>query len=302
VKTCTKTRELIEFQLQGATVRGTYHRPDDATTESRIGIFFLNSLAPSRAATGDSAVYWADALAKEGYPCFRFDLPGFGDSDGDPPSQLMDYINSGGYAPAASEAIAELVQRFNLDGAVIVGLCAGAVSALYTASNTLKCKGLVLMDPYFFLPFTRRTKLWYRIWQKLTGRIARSAFGRKIGYVYSLFRSFCLPWIRKSLPQNANIQLLRCWKGVANSGVPILVFNAASLPKKGEFDYTRHILKLVGRKGQVKVSTIENAGHTFSNRLGRTAVQNHIATWLHSLFAPDVRSENAVDVLHVARS
>ncbi len=86
-------RELITLDGRGVLLRGTFHRPrgsssdsePGASTRNRIGIVFLNSLSLPRAATGDSAVYWAESFADCGYPSFRLDLPGLGDTAGDIP-------------------------------------------------------------------------------------------------------------------------------------------------------------------------------------------------------------------------
>jgi len=101
----TETRELI-----GVRLRGTFHRPAESAADprtvgsgqARTAVLFLNSLALPRAASGDSAVYWAESFAKRGYPAFRFDLPGLGDSDGETSTDLLDFINAGGYAAAAA--------------------------------------------------------------------------------------------------------------------------------------------------------------------------------------------------------
>ena len=125
---------------------------------NRIGVVFLNHGFLPRTAPGDSAVYWADSFASCGYPSFRFDLPGLGDSDGDVPAQMLDFINAGGYAPVLSATVKELVERFNLSGIVIMGHCAGAVTALYTAAAATKeCKGLVLTGSVLF-PAARKNR------------------------------------------------------------------------------------------------------------------------------------------------
>jgi pimeloyl-ACP methyl ester carboxylesterase len=292
-------RELIVLDTAGAAVRGTYHRAYDGASNEQcpVGVYFLNSLSPTRAANGDSAVYWADSFAEAGYPSFRLDLPGFGDSDGNPPPELLNFINTGGYAPAASAKAAELIDRFNLSGVIIVGLCAGAVSAIHTAAAAGKrCKGLVLLDPYFYLPLALKPDLWQKIWWKLTGRIARTSLGRSISGIYEGIKS--LPIFRgKMLPPNANFRLLNSWKSLASAGLPILLFKAPHVKlRKGEFDYMNHILDLAGAKSRVVVKVIEGAGHTFSNSMGRTGVREHTEQWLNEFFPlkkPDDVAGNA---------
>lgn len=85
-----ETRELISVAFGGIRLWGTYHRshggrsgvPEDLAEKHRVGVLFLNPGFQPRAALGDSPVYWADSFAKCGYPSFRFDLPGLGDSGG----------------------------------------------------------------------------------------------------------------------------------------------------------------------------------------------------------------------------
>ena len=84
---------------------GTYHKPAshipeaslDADASGQIGILIVNSLTAPRAGNGDSAVYWADLLAQDGYPCFRFDLPGLGDTGPDIKlgTDLLNFITRG---------------------------------------------------------------------------------------------------------------------------------------------------------------------------------------------------------------
>ena len=145
----TEARELFVLEGLDITVRGTYHKTIDeragtkaeSSQRDRIGVLFLNSLSPTRAGKGDSAVYWADSFAERGYPCFRVDLPWFGDSDGDPSTELLSFINGGGYASIVTSIARDLTSRFRLSGVVLVGLCAGAVTAIYTAAVSKECRG-----------------------------------------------------------------------------------------------------------------------------------------------------------------
>ncbi|MGC2163415.1 MAG: alpha/beta fold hydrolase [Silvibacterium sp.] len=287
-------RELIVLDDLEVTVRGTYHKPvwDNLAeqlqpdTQDRVGVLFLNGLYATRASNGDSAVYWADSFAECGYPCFRIDLPGYGDSDGDPPADWLGFINTGGYASIAAAAMKKLVARFHLSGMVIVGHCAGAVSAIYAAAASEECKGLVLMDPYFHLPQPSSPS----IRQQLRMWALQNRIGGSLSKVFDFLKHIRLLFHRNSLPANANSALLRCWKGVASTGLPILFLKAPARrasgvkARVGEFDYLEHILKLAGRKSRIAVKVMEGANHSFSNNAGLVAVRQNTELWLKTCF------------------
>jgi pimeloyl-ACP methyl ester carboxylesterase len=299
-------RELITLDGRGVLLRGTFHRPrgsssdsePGASTRNRIGVVFLNSLSLPRAATGDSAVYWAESFADCGYPSFRLDLPGLGDTAGDIPLELLNFINAGGYASIASAKIEELVERFDLSGVILVSHCAGTVSAIYAAAACAgKCKGLVLLDPYFHLPQAMRPK----IRQGLSDWALESRIGWVVSSIYDRVRKVLLILRGNAPPQNANFGLLSRWKEVASTGLPILFLKAparkatGTKPRVGEFDYLKHVLGLAGRNSKVVVELIEGTDHSFANRLGRAAVRRHIEGWLTSYFP--LQEEVAVTVL-----
>jgi pimeloyl-ACP methyl ester carboxylesterase len=301
------TRELITLDVLGILLRGTYHRPQDNNSEAqtnlserdRMGIVFVNSLALPRAATGDSAVYWAESFAGCGYPSFRLDLSGLGDSDGDIPSDLFGFINCGGYSELISAAVKKLVERFGMSGVVIVGHCAGTVSALYGAAASKECRGLVLMDPYFYLPQVVRPK----VRDELSDWASRSKFGGLLRKIYGSLREVHIFLRRNAPPGNANFPLLNCWKHLASAGLPILIIKASgrdshgNKSRMGEFDYLKHVLKLAGRKSQVVVKTIEGTDHSFANRVGRAAVRQHSERWLYACFPLRQYEASAVNTL-----
>lgn len=289
-----ENRELIVLDGLGIRIQGTYHVPPSVLShvplghrsQGRTGVLFLNSLSLPRAASGDSAVHWADSIAEHGYPSFRIDLPGLGDSGGDTSTDLLDSINAGGFAPVAAAAAKELVDRFGLSGLVIFGHCAGSVSALYAAAASKDCSGLILLDPYFHLPQAKRSK----VREELSGWARRSKVGGLLSNGYDRARNFLLFLRGSALPGNANSLLLARWKQVAAVGLPILLLKApgikahGSRPRVGEFDYTGHALKLAGRKSRVSVGFVEGADHSFANYDGREAVERRIEEWLVSHF------------------
>lgn len=294
MKNTIEARELITLDGLDVIVRVTYHKPydDGSGSEShliereRVGVVFFNGYSATRAGHGDAAVYWADSFAERGYPAFRLDLPGFGDSDGEPPTEWLDFINMGGYAPVASAKIRELVARFNLSGVVIMGQCSGAVSAICTAATTKDCKGLILMEPYFHLPHTIGPK----IRQQLNFWTLQSRLGGLLSKIYGLLKEIRLFLSANSAPGNANFLLLRNWKELASMGLPILILmvpgraTRGTKPKFGEFDYLKHVVDLAGRRSQVVISLVDGANHTFANREGRAAVLRHVEHWLNTCF------------------
>ena len=263
---------------------------------SSIGVLFVNPGFLPRAGHADSAVYWADSFAKCGYPSFRFDLPALGDAEGDFPRKMLDFVNTGGYAPIVSAAVKVLVERFQLTGVVIIGLCAGSVTALFTASASKECRGLVLMDPYFFRP-EERTKIRVGLsrWASL------SRLGGLASNLYDRLRYISLLFQRNRPPRNANFPLLRCWKQLASSGTPILVLKAPGFkapdlkPRVGDFDYLGYLQASSGRGSRVVVELIAGTSHSFGDSVGKAAVRQHIGQWLNAYFPLRAREETRAE-------
>jgi pimeloyl-ACP methyl ester carboxylesterase len=292
-----ENRELFTVKIGQSLIHGTYHKPNaDGSSDPHstpVGVLLWNSLSLPRSASGNSAAFWADAFALQGYPTFRIDLPGLGDSSGEIPLKLLDFINVGGFAEAAEQLFRELVSRFSLSSLVIAGHCAGGVTAIYSAALSVNCAGLVLMDQYFYLPQAVRPKLR----RLLSDWAIRSQIGSFASNVYDWTRRAWLYIKGDRLPSNANHSLLRAWKNVASSGVPILLLKAPArkaagiTPRTGEFDYIAYAIKTAGPRGRVAVRLIEGTEHSFSNRHGRDEVRLAIGSWLETNF-PLAQSQN----------
>ncbi len=281
-----ETRELFTLECGGAVLQGTYHMPSNHPEgASRPGILLLAGFPMPRAAHGDSAVSWANGLAAAGYPCFRIDMPGVGDSFGAVPPELLEYTNAGGYERVAAAALSQLVERYHLAGMVMLGQCAGAISAIFAAAIAPQCRGLILLDPPFNLAPAARPSVKRALFFWST----RSRVGGLLISLNDRLRSLRHRVRRNITPENANHPLLKRWKTVASGGLPILMLNVPE-PKttvksrEGRFDYVAHVLKLAGSRSRVEVRNIEEANHSFSNPPGKAAVPAHSAQWMSALF------------------
>jgi pimeloyl-ACP methyl ester carboxylesterase len=295
-------RELITLDGNGVLVRGTYHRvggqPEIEASDSNrnVGLMFLNALFHPRAANADSAVYWADSFAESGYPTFRLDLPGLGDSYGVIPNDLLRFINDGGYSSITCSKAKELVHSFGLSGTVMFGHCAGATTAIYAASESKECKGLILLDPYFNLPKALTSKLR----PELVHWARRSKLGALLRATYDRIREAPGAFRRDALPANANHGFVSRWRKVVSNGVPILILRSpepaalgSSKLRAGNFDYLGYILSFAVSSNQVTIRTIEDTDHSFANRAGRAAVRQNVETWLREYF-PQAFAEKPV--------
>lgn len=283
------TRALITLQAGGYALPCTMHKACNtpSVTEMRqeprssVGILFLNSLSPTRAASGDSSVSWADSFARKGYPCFRIDLPGFGDSVTDPPEDLVEFINSGGYAPVTCSVIDTLLESFQLSGVVVFGLCAGTVSAIYTAAAKQECCGLILLDPYFHIPEKRGAT----IIGKVEAHIPAGPLRRWTARVLDTTRTFRQCESSEQPPKDANLELLYNLRSVIASDRPIIIVNSPiNGAREAHFDYVAYIQKWMLRTDQVVAKVVPRAHHTFANREGRAAVRQITEQWLCSAF------------------
>ncbi len=304
-------RELIAVAALGLRLRGTCHKAQsrgadaskihqernrgaDASSarSERTGVLFLNSGADPRTASGDSAVYWADSFAKSGYPSFRIDLPGLGDSEGELPEKWQDFtelVNSGHFSPFVGCMAKSLAQRYNLSGVVVVGHCAGSVSAIYAATASKYVKGVVALDPYFFRQEVVRPALR----KGLSELVTRNKVAAQLGKVYGNVKKFRLLVEGNKLPGNAHLPLLRCWGHLVAAGVPILVLTTGRVtPRAGEFDYFRYLQALSGSGSRLVVENIEGANHSFADDVGREGVRQHVEPWLNIFFPAVAGDEN----------
>ena len=285
-------RQLTTLDGGGVLLHGTYHSPKSfvgnraAVSSKTLAIMFTNALSSPRSLVGDSGVYWATSFASCGYPSFRFDFPGLGDSYGEIPNDLLRFTNEGGYGGVASSKARELVRKYQLSGVVMFGHCAGATTAIYAASTCTECKGLILLDPYL----TQSRALTVTLRPGLVLWIRRSRIGAILRATYDRVRAAKTVLAKGDLPANTNFSVISRFKEVVSRGTPILILKAPETAISGgagnanSFDYFEYIRSFAVRSDQISIRTIEDTDHSFSNHAGQLAVRQHAERWLSEHF------------------
>ena len=130
-------RRLLSFTCEGATLAGSLDEARGST-----GVLIVTGGSQTRIGSHRMFERLAAALAAEGYPCFRFDRRGVGDSEGDDPG----FKASGPDLKAAAAAFrAECPGLERIAG---FGLCDGATAlALFAAEAGVD--RLLLANPWF---------------------------------------------------------------------------------------------------------------------------------------------------------
>jgi exosortase A-associated hydrolase 1 len=130
-------RRLLSFQCDGAALGATL---DEA--KGRTGLLLVTGGTQTRIGSHRMFERLAGALAASGYPCFRYDRRGVGDSEGVDPGWR-------GSAPDLEAAAAAFRSELKtLDRVIGFGLCDGA-STLALFGTEAGLQGSILVNPWF---------------------------------------------------------------------------------------------------------------------------------------------------------
>lgn len=296
----------MSIKMDGLYVHGTSHVP---VGSSRHGVLFFNSGAQPRSSRGDLNAHLADALAEKGFPSFRFDLPGLGDSAGTLPSQhlgLYQLIQQGGYADAGTRLARMVLESRQLSDLVLAGLCGGALTSVFVAErlDRAQISGLMLLDLPFFVyrapacsnppnaqgpaacskRFVEPCARWKN---RIHDRILQTRWEPCVTAVYQQIRRWLLRKDPRHLPADSNVRLLDALDRLAVRRVPMLLITArppVALP--AGFDY----LRLITSAHPESFQHVEILGttHSFVENGGERAVLANLLTWLvgRSLWDP----------------
>ncbi len=140
--------KICEFKNRdGLKLVGILHSPEDNAQD--YGFLFIHSGVQGRHGNTNQYVFYAREFCKMGFPCFRFEPYGMGDSEGIiEPMPMRDYygsIQTGRYVNDTLDAI----EYFNSTGVkkiILFGLCGGSITALLSAPFSDKISSLILLS------------------------------------------------------------------------------------------------------------------------------------------------------------
>lgn len=125
------------IQLGHLKLTGSLHVPGEPR---RTGVVFLTGGMQTRAGSHRAFLKLARRFADEGFACLRFDLPGLGDSEGEPRA----FDANGDAIDAALGCLLREVP--GVQEIALWGLCDGASAAALHADARIK--GLILVNPW----------------------------------------------------------------------------------------------------------------------------------------------------------
>jgi alpha-beta hydrolase superfamily lysophospholipase len=278
----------------------------------RIAFVLLNAGRAPRAGNSDLSTLLADHLASLGFPAFRVDLPGLGDSPG--PAPEADFFNRvlhGRNDQATDELVRSLCRTYGLEGVVLGGLCAGAVTSLRVASAAPKgILGVLLLEPNFRVSVLvdtsaaaddkedrrrRRDRLLKKVRKhlSLTGSLyfltGENRVARILAPAQPWLRSRLTALVGHALPRDANIEMVICWGHVLGKKVPTLLVTAEG---KVEDKFCSRILEGLPAVDRKMVSRVQIAdtNHILTGGGARQIVLDEVGRWAQQQFPPTERT------------
>jgi pimeloyl-ACP methyl ester carboxylesterase len=273
--------------LVGISTRGV-------TREGRApGVVFATAGIVHRVGPNRLYVRLARRLAEDGVASLRFDLSGIGDSG--PRADALPYAESS--VAEMREAMDALARETGVQRFVLVGLCAGTLTAFRTALQDERVSGLVLLSPLLEDPATIPDDV---VAETLERKIAHDYSTRKIrdpsswlkllrgGANYANIARVATatlrrPFVRSVPPRPGVTEALERIDRLARRRLEaLLVFSEGT----GVYQYYRSTLERplarLEHADRVRVETLASSDHNFTALANQQAVQTLVIEWLQS--------------------
>lgn len=282
--------QALQITGDGFDMLGILSLPAPGTPVQRTAVVIVVGGAQYRVGSHRQFVRLARHLATAGYPVLRFDLPGMGDSPGEP-------VPFEDTAPHIAAAIGALHSQCpHADRTVLWGLCDGAsASLLYVqATQDPRVAGLALLNPWVRSEAglaRARVKHYYRqrlrepsFWQKaLKGAVGWQA-------LRGLWRN--LLTMRQKTVQSLTFQerMAHGWQGF--EGKTLLMLSERDLTAQEFVEHANNSGSWVGwsHKAGLTQYTLPLADHTCSTPQSQQSVETLVLDWLGTPTHPLPRS------------
>ena len=276
-KTVTAIETALTFTCQDQQLIGIHHSPQNP---AKKGVLIIVGGPQSRAGSHRLFTLLARHLAQNGYPVFRFDYRGMGDSSG-AERNFEDIHEDICCALDAFSAASPHVSEF-----VLWGLCDAASAAVCYASADARVTGMVLLNPWIR---TNRTEAQTFLKYYYVRRFAEPAFWKKLSgekfYLFkaagSVFKQLKLAYQPDSQPQND--LPIRMLSGMRRFNGPALFILSGNDLTAKEFMHvtnsSREWQQLL-LESRFSRQELDQADHTFSCKIWRDQIAKWTVDWL----------------------
>jgi pimeloyl-ACP methyl ester carboxylesterase len=293
-------RTILTWRILGEDLVGTRHvatpgRAGGLSGAPSVGILLLNSGSAARSGNSDLSARIGDRLALRGFPVFRFDLPGLGDSSGPTPADLESFWSEvvNGRNDASTVALIERIQlEFAVARVVVGGLCAAALPAVRALERAGAAPaGFILLEAE--LPPAQRAPTSAASRAQRPPRQARERGSPRSLRARSRSRGSAraraahasrAPARRASTARgasaagDANVALITRWQESLSAGVHSLIVVAAEQPNDR---YVARVLECLPARarGAITCVRVPDTNHLFCAGAGHDAVLGALERW-----------------------
>lgn len=254
-----------------------------ATTNDRPVVVFLNSGIVHSIGANRIYVRLARALTAEGFPTFRFDLSGIGDSRAAP---------EGAHVPRREVVTADIsdatAEAYRLTGAresVLIGLCSGADDALDNVDGDESRLGAIAIDPdiirtpRFFIQEMSQSLRAPHVAQRAMRRALKAS-----ARLQSPARPAGGTGMRASTALS-RVEMRERLRTHVRSGKRELFLFTAGLPQRYNYpEQFRDAFRGIDYAAFVEHLYFRDADHTFSTEEMRQALVHHVVDWCRRSF------------------